>query len=161
VYCGDSARVGPGSPAAAMARSHWTGGPAAVECRSALGALSGGAGHAAWGDHLDLAHPQSLSTRAGQPLVACLRARLLPVHRLAVLVVNPARESEASPPGADGQPVDADAHRPAGCPADLCQHALLWRIAGCRGSTAGRPDHVGAGRFDLPAGRRLDHLALA
>src|SRR5690606_37180907 len=87
VYRGDSTHVGPGSPAAAMACSHRTGGPAAVECSFALGALSGGAGHAAWGDYLDLAHPQSLSTRAGQTLVACLRSRLLPVHRLAVLVV--------------------------------------------------------------------------
>ena len=113
------APLGAGATAAAMARGHRPPRPAAMDRDPACRALPHAAGAAAWRDNLDLAHAEALCAGAGQPLVACLRACMLPVHRLAVLVVGAAREPEAGSTGTDGGAADADAHRSAGRPAHL------------------------------------------
>src|SRR5690606_27645038 len=95
VHRGDRAVMGTGAAAAAVARRHWPLRATAVDGHPARRPLPDPAGVAAWRGDLDLAHTDTLCAGAGQPVVARRRARLLPLQRLAVLVVGAARQSEA------------------------------------------------------------------
>src|SRR5690606_19049486 len=90
VYCGYRPALGAGATLAAMARHHRPAGAIAVDLDSARRSPSHRPGPAAWRGDLDLAHAPALPTGAGQPVVACHRAWLLSVQRLAVLVVGAA-----------------------------------------------------------------------
>src|SRR5690606_12998554 len=118
-------------------------------------------GPAAWRGDLDLAHAPALPTGAGQPVVACHRAWLLSVQRLAVLVVGAAHTATQDARGPVGDSADPDAHRAARCVADLCQRPAVRRHARSGRPAVGRPADVGAWRTGLFDGGGLDCLALA